>query len=160
MLAALLVTVAVAAWFHRASVAMTIDRRIAVTLGLHPERAHVVLVGLVTLAIVSSYQAVGSLLVVALLIAPAVAARPWAHRIPALMALASVFGAIAVAGGLLCSWHAGTAAGASVAACAVALAAVSGVVRATALRLVSRGSAAAARAAAAVVDAPVLERSS
>lgn len=68
---ALVATLAIAAGFHRAFVASAFDPRIARTLGLHPQLAQVMLVGLVTLAVVASYQAVGSLLVIALLLAPA-----------------------------------------------------------------------------------------
>ena len=127
---ALAVTLVVAAAFHRSFVAAAFDRRIAATLGLRPGLSHVVLVGLVTLAVVSAYQAVGTLLVVGLLLAPAVAARSWAPRIPATMALAALLGALAVASGLILSWHAGTAAGASIAGAAVLIAALSGILRA------------------------------
>lgn len=121
---ALLVVVAL----HRSFVAAAFDPRIATTLGLRPQLAQVALVGLVTLAVVASYQAVGSLLVVGLLLAPAVAAGPWTRRIPLRMAVAAAFGILAVLLGLLCSWYAGTAAGASIAAAAIALAAASGLV--------------------------------
>ncbi|MBF4992736.1 metal ABC transporter permease [Arthrobacter gandavensis] len=133
--AALTVTVAVAAGFHRAFVAAAFDPRIALTLGLRPQLAHVALTGLVTLAVVASFQAVGTLLMVGLLLAPAAAARPWTARIPATMALAGVLGSTMTAAGLLISWHAGTAAGASIAASAIALAALSGLVRATVNRV-------------------------
>lgn len=129
LLVALAVTAVVAAAFHRAFVAAAFDPRIAQTLGLRPRLAHLALVGLVTLAVVASYQAVGSLLVVGLLLAPAVAARAWTRRIPTTMAAASVFGVAAVLIGLLASWHAGTAAGASIAGAAIALAALSSLVR-------------------------------
>ena len=119
------VTVLVAFTLHRSFVAVAFDARIAQTLGLHPRFAQLALVGLVTLAVVASYQAVGSLLVVGLLLAPAVAAAPWTRRIPARMALAVGFGVVAVAAGLTGSWFLGTAAGASIAAAAIALAAVS-----------------------------------
>ncbi|KZX19701.1 zinc ABC transporter permease AztB [Rathayibacter tanaceti] len=130
LLAAALATVlVVVAVFHRAFVALAFDERVATTLGLHPRRAHVVLVGLVTLAVVASYQAVGSLLVVGLLLAPAAAAGHWARSIPSTMALAAGVGAVAVLLGLLVSWHASTAAGASIAAASVALVVVSSGVR-------------------------------
>ncbi|RWZ50964.1 metal ABC transporter permease [Labedella phragmitis] len=122
--------VLVAVLAHRSLVAAAFDPRVAETLGLRPRLAHVVLVGLVTLAVVASYQAVGSLLVVGLLLAPAVAAGQWSHRIPIIMLLAALFGAGAVFAGLLLSWHAGTAAGASIAAVAIALAASSWSLRA------------------------------
>lgn len=123
---AVVVTIAVAATLHRSFVAAAFDPRIATTLGLRPQLAQVALVGLVTIAVVSSYQAVGTLLVVGLLLGPAVAAGPWARSIPARMVLASAVGALAVVIGLLCSWHLGTAAGASVACAALLMAAASG----------------------------------
>jgi len=127
---ALVVTVAVAAVFHRSFVASAFDPRIARTLGLRPRLAQVALVGLVTLAVVASYQAVGSLLVIGLLLAPVVAAQRWTRRITSTMALAALVGVAAVTLGLLASWHAGTAAGASIACAAIGLAAASALLRA------------------------------
>lgn len=98
-------------------------------LGLRPRLAQSLLVALVTLAVVVSYQAVGSLLVVGLLLAPAVAASQWTHRIPTTMALAAVLGAAAVLVGLLVSWFGATAAGSSIAMTAIGLAAGSWVLR-------------------------------
>lgn len=119
----------VAALFHRSFVALSVDARIASVLGLRPQIAQAALVGLVTLAVVASYQAVGSMLVVGLLLAPAVAAGHWTTRIPTRMALAAVFGVAAVLLGLLASWYAATAAGASVAASAILLACLSWAMR-------------------------------
>ncbi|MFK0040510.1 zinc ABC transporter permease AztB [Paenarthrobacter sp. NPDC090517] len=127
LLLAAFATVALAVILHRNFVAAAFDTRIAQTLGLRPQVAQLALVGLVTLAVVSSYQAVGSLLVVGLLLAPAVAASPWTRSIPARMGLAAFFGVGAVALGLLCSWYAGTAAGASIAMAAITLAAFSAI---------------------------------
>jgi zinc/manganese transport system permease protein/manganese/iron transport system permease protein len=132
--AATVVGVALAAAFHRPLVALALDPRLAAVLGLGPRSAQAVLVGLVTLAVVASYQAVGSLLVVGLLLAPAVAAGPWTTRLPTRMVLASVVGVLAVVVGLLVSWHAATAAGASIAATAVAFAGLSGAARALVTR--------------------------
>ena len=128
----------VAALCHRSLVALALDARIAAVLGLRPRLAQAALVGLVTLAIVASYQAVGSMLVVGLLLAPAVAAGHWTSRIPSRMVLASLLGVLAVAIGLLASWYAATAAGASVAAAAILLAVVSGALRGALPRLRSR----------------------
>lgn len=126
---ALVVTLAIAVGFHRAFVASAFDPRIARTLGLRPQLAQVMLVGLVTLAVVASYQAVGSLLVIALLLAPAVAAGQWTTRIPTTMACAAGIGAVAVFIGLTASWYAGTAAGASIACAAILTAVTSGLLR-------------------------------
>ncbi|SDO94112.1 manganese/iron transport system permease protein [Microbacterium sp. ru370.1] len=127
---AAMIGVTAAALSHRALVAAAIDERVSRVLGLRPRLAQTVLVGLVTLAVVASYQAVGSLLVVGLLVAPAVAARQWTVRIPSTMMLAAVVGAAAVAVGLLVSWHAATAAGATIAATAIAGAGLSWALRA------------------------------
>ncbi|GAA3332631.1 metal ABC transporter permease [Curtobacterium albidum] len=106
--------------FHRAFTAAAFDQRTATTLGLRPRLAEVVLVALVTLAVVASYRAVGTLLVVGLLLAPAAAARAWTRHVASTMVLAAVLGSAAVTVGLLVSWHVGTAAGATIAFAAVA----------------------------------------
>ena len=126
---ALAATLAIAALFHRPFVALAFDPRVAATMRLRPRLAGLALIALVTLAVVASYGAVGSLLVVGLLLAPSVAAGRWATRIPAIMLLAAGFGAASVIGGLLASWHLATAAGASIAAVAIGLAAVSTLIR-------------------------------
>ena len=126
---ALAATLAIAALFHRPFVALAFDKRVAATMRLRPRLAQLALVGLVTLAVVASYGAVGSLLVVGLLLAPSVAAGRWATRIPGIMLLAACFGSVSVVGGLLASWHFATAAGASVAAVAIGLAGVSTLIR-------------------------------
>lgn len=123
--AAAAIGVVIAVVAHRPLVALAIDPRVAETLGLRPRIAHGVLVGMVTLAVVASYQAVGSLLVVALLLAPAVAAERWTTRIPTRMLLAAAIGIVAVVVGLFVSWHAATAGGATVAAVAVVVAGLS-----------------------------------
>ena len=74
---------------------------------------------LVAAAVVVGVQTLGSLLVVAVLVAPAASARLVTHRLGP-MAVASA--AIAVAGGLAglyLSYYAGTAGGASIALCLV-----------------------------------------
>lgn len=106
---------------HRAFVALAFDPRKARTLGLHPRLAHTAMLGLITLAIVASFHVVGTLLVFGLLIAPPAAMALWARRIPVIMLGAAVLGSTATFAGLLASWHLGTAAGATIAAIAVAL---------------------------------------
>ncbi|RBM14092.1 ABC transporter permease [Prauserella sp. PE36] len=119
--AALAVAAVVSALGYRAFVALTFDARRAHTLGLYPRLAHAALLGLLTLAIVASFHVVGTLLVFGLLIAPPAAAMLWASRIPLIMLGAAVLGCVATGAGLLVSWHWGTAAGATIAAVAVAL---------------------------------------
>jgi zinc/manganese transport system permease protein len=129
LVGALVLTVVIAAAFHRSFVALAFDRRIAQVMGLRPRLAQILLVGLVTLAVVASYQAVGALLVIGLLLAPAVAASPWTTSIPATMGLAALIGAASIYLGLLASWHHGTSAGASIALAAIGCAAVSNLAR-------------------------------
>ncbi|MEU9558947.1 zinc ABC transporter permease AztB [Streptomyces fumanus] len=119
--AALLLALAVSVCGHRAFLALAFDERKARTLGLRPRLAHAVLLGLLALAIVASFHIVGTLLVLGLLIAPPAAALPWARSVSGVMVLAAVLGAAATFGGLLLSWHASTAAGATVSALAVGL---------------------------------------
>ena len=123
------VTLVVAALGHRSFVAVAVDPRQALLLGLRPRLAHLLLVGLITLAVVAAYQAVGSLLVVGMLLGPAVASGRWATRISHTMMLAAAIGAASVAVGLLVSWYAGTAAGATIAFVAIASAAISAALR-------------------------------
>ncbi|UGT54310.1 zinc ABC transporter permease AztB [Nocardia asteroides] len=119
LVVALAIALVVTVLGHRAFVASTFDPRKAHTLGLRPKAAQVALVGLVTLAIVASFHVVGTLLVFGLLIAPPAAAVYWSDRIPLVMLIAAVIGGLSTAVGLLISWHAGTAAGATIAAVAV-----------------------------------------
>ncbi|WBP93935.1 zinc ABC transporter permease AztB [Mycolicibacterium neoaurum] len=106
---------------HRAFVAVTFDPRKAATLGLRPNLAIPVLTVLMAVAMVASFHVVGTLLVLGLLVAPPAAALLWARSIPRIMALAAVLGTVAVYLGLLISWHAGTAGGATIAGVAVLL---------------------------------------
>ncbi|WP_184965164.1 zinc ABC transporter permease AztB [Nonomuraea endophytica] len=106
---------------HRLFVALAFDARKAHTLGMRPRLAHVLLLALVTVAIVASFHIVGTLLVFGLLVAPPAAAALWANRIAMIMLGAAVLGVVSTAAGLVVSWHAGTAAGATIAAVAVAL---------------------------------------
>jgi len=127
-------TAVVATVLHRPLTALAFDERVASTLGMRPRLARVGLAALVIVAVVASYQAVGTLLVVALLVAPPAAAALWARSIATTMVGAAAIGAIAVVAGLLASWHLATAAGASIAIAAVALFALSAILHAVAAR--------------------------
>ncbi|MGW6424918.1 zinc ABC transporter permease AztB [Nocardia sp. NPDC055053] len=119
LVVALVIALVIAVLGHRAFVASTFNARKAHTLGLRPKAAQVALIGLVTLAIVASFHVVGTLLVFGLLIAPPAAAMYWSDRIPVVMVVAALIGGVSTAVGLLISWHAHTAAGATIAAVAV-----------------------------------------
>jgi ABC-type Mn2+/Zn2+ transport system permease subunit len=119
--AALAVAAVVSLLGHRAFLALAFDPRKARTLGLAPGLAHGVLLALVTLAIVASFRVVGTLLVFGLLIAPPAAALLWARRVTTIVLGAALVGCASTVLGLVVSWHAGTAAGATIAAVAVSL---------------------------------------
>lgn len=67
--------------------------------------AHGAFMGLIVLALVCAFQAVGALMAVGLLVLPAAAARFWTPRLDAMIAIAAGFGALAVTAGLLASYH-------------------------------------------------------
>lgn len=100
---------------HHRLLVVGFDRLTAPRLGVRPLAIDVALLTALSLAVLVAVQGLGNLLVVAVLIAPASAARLLTRRIGPMM-LASV--AIAVAAGvagMYLSFHARTAAGASVA---------------------------------------------
>ena len=123
-------TIGVLALAHRPLTALSFDPRIAHTLGLRPRTADAVLLGSLAVAIVASYQSVGTLLVVGLMVAPPAAAAAWARSVATMMLLATAIAGISVLVGLLVSWHASWAAGAAIALTAIAAFAVSAGLRA------------------------------
>jgi ABC-type Mn2+/Zn2+ transport system permease subunit len=104
---------------YRPFLVLSFNESKAEVLGLHPRIAHLGMLILLTLAIVTSFRAVGTLLVFGLLIAPPATAALLGRSVPATMLIAASLGAASVAGGLLLSWHLGTAAGATIAGVAV-----------------------------------------
>ena len=107
--------------FYRAFLVLSFNEEKAEMLGLRPRLAHLVMLSLLTLAIVTSFRTVGTLLVFALIVAPPATASLVVRRVPTMMATAVVFGFLAVVSGLLISWHADTAAGATMAGASVAI---------------------------------------
>jgi zinc/manganese transport system permease protein len=107
--------------FYRPLLALCFNEQKAATLGLRPRLAHLVMMGLITLAVVSSFQAVGALLVFGLLIAPPATAVLIARRVPTVMVVAAALGMVEVAAGLLLSYYLDTAAGATMSGLAVAV---------------------------------------
>ena len=105
--------------FYRAFLVSTFDERQASMLGLRPRLAHIGLLVLIAVAIVSSFSTVGNLLVFAFLVAPPATATLFASRVPSVMLGAAGIGTVAGVVGLLVSYHSDTAAGATMAMCAV-----------------------------------------
>jgi manganese/iron transport system permease protein len=80
---------------------------------------------LVEVTLVTSIPAVGTVLAVALIVAPAAAARLWTERLGATMAVAAALGIVSGVGGLAVSQHWRVAAGATIALVAAGVFAVS-----------------------------------
>jgi len=118
---ALIVTLVGVVVGHRAFLALACGRDKAAALGLRPGLTHAAMLALLALAVVSSFRAVGTLLVFGLLVAPPAAASLIARRLPTIMATAVAIGWLSVVVGLTISYHAETAASASVAGAAVAI---------------------------------------
>lgn len=114
-----LVSVAVAAGGYRAFLALSFNRDAAQLMGLRPGLTHVALMVLVTATVVASFRTVGTLLVFALITAPAAAALQLVHRVAWAMVLAVLLAEASVVTGLLVSWYHRLAAGAAMAVCAV-----------------------------------------
>lgn len=106
---------------YRPFLALSFNTSKAHTLGMRPRFAQAAMLTLLGLAIVASFQAIGTLLVFALLVGPPATASLLVKRVVAIMATSMLFGALAVAAGLVISFHYGTAGGATVAGCSVSM---------------------------------------
>ncbi len=106
---------------YRPFLALSFNPDKAASLGMRPRLASAVLLGLLAVAIVASFRAVGSLLVFGLLVAPPATAALLVRRVPAIMALGTSLGVLAVYAGLVVSYHLDTAASATMAGVAVGL---------------------------------------
>ena len=119
--AALVVLLAVALpLLHGRLLATGFDRASARALGLSPAFVDAALLVLLGAAIVVAVQGLGNLLVVAIFVGPAAAARNLVDRIVPMIAIAAAIAVLAGVAGLYLSYYAGTAGGASVALAIVA----------------------------------------
>jgi len=105
---------------YRPFLSLSFNREKAKALGQRPGLAHAAMLGLLALSIVSSFRAVGTLLVFGLLVAPPATATLVVRRLPAIMAMGVTLGCLSVVVGLTVSYHNDTAAAATVAGVAVA----------------------------------------
>lgn len=105
---------------HWRLLAAGFDRDGARALGIAPLATDALLLTLLALAVLVAVQGLGNLLVVAVLVAPAAAARLLTRRLVPMMALAVAGGAAAGIGGLYLSYYVRVAAGASIAGLLVA----------------------------------------
>ena len=104
---------------HARLLVVGFDRSSARAFGARPRTADLVLLGLVGAFTVVGVQALGSLLILALLVGPAATARLLTDRLVPMMGAATALAVLAGTAGLYVSHHADTAGGASIAAAVV-----------------------------------------
>lgn len=93
---------------------LSFDRAQARVSGFSAELYEWLMLGMVALTVVVSFQTVGTLLVFGMLIAPPATAALVVRRIGAMMVVAALLGALSVVAGLLLSYHYDLAAGGSI----------------------------------------------
>ncbi len=112
---------ALLAWRWSALLTTTLNEDLAVASGLNPRRERLVLTLALALVVAVAIKVVGALLIVAMLIIPAAAARGPSRTPEAMAALAAAVGILAVLGGLWASLQFDTPAGPSIVAAAAVL---------------------------------------
>jgi ABC-type Mn2+/Zn2+ transport system permease subunit len=115
---ALVVLIALGA-LHWRLLAVAFDRTTSAALGAPPTLADVAVLAVLATAALVTVQGLGTLLAVAMLVGPAATARTFTRRLPAMMLASTLLGASAGVAGIYISFHAGLAAGASIAGCIV-----------------------------------------
>jgi zinc transport system permease protein len=113
------------AWRWQALLTATLNEDLAHAAGLRPDRERMVLVLALAVVVAVSLKVVGALLIAALLIIPAAAARGLARNPEAMAVMASVIGAVSALGGLTLSLWQDTPAGPSIIVVAACLFAAS-----------------------------------
>jgi manganese/zinc/iron transport system permease protein len=83
---------------------LAFDKNFAMAIGLPVKAIELILTSLIVLAVVIGIQAVGVVLMAAILITPAAAARFWTDKIKVLLLLSSVFGALSGVAGAYISY--------------------------------------------------------
>ena len=100
---------------YRPLLALSFNEHKAYLLGMRPKMAHAALLVLIATAVIGSFQAVGTLLVFALLVGPPATASLLARTVPRMMLGAAALSVVSVWLGLVLSYHLGTAASATMA---------------------------------------------
>lgn len=100
---------------YRPLLALSLNKEKAELLGMRPGFTHAALLALIALAVIGSYQSVGTLLVFGLLVGPPAVASLLSRSVVQMMVVAAVVGVISVWLGLTISYHFGTAASATMA---------------------------------------------
>ncbi|WP_216379740.1 anchored repeat-type ABC transporter permease subunit [Arcanobacterium phocae] len=96
--------IAILAFYHRKLVAVSVDRDYATSLGISTLVADLVVYLSVAAAVVISVQTIGNILVLALLITPAAAARMLTDRVATMMIISPAIGSLGAFLGIWASW--------------------------------------------------------
>lgn len=110
-----LVTIVAAVALYRPLLALAFNAAKADLLGMRPKRAHAALLVLIAVAVIGSFQAVGTLLVFGLLVGPPATAALLSRTVPMMMVLAALIAVFSVWLGLVLSYHLDTAGSATMA---------------------------------------------
>jgi manganese/zinc/iron transport system permease protein len=102
----LLINLGIIAVFYKEITLATFDIELAAALGFAPALIHYGLMAMVSMTAVAAFDAVGSILVIALMIAPPAAAYLLTDRLPRMIGLSMLLGAIsAISGYWLARWY-------------------------------------------------------
>ncbi|SNS76827.1 manganese/zinc/iron transport system permease protein [Ekhidna lutea] len=93
-------------FFYKEFKLISFDQQFAKVIGLPIRRLEMVLTSITVLAVVTGIQAVGVVLMAAMLITPAAAARFWTDRLSRMILMASIFGAFSGISGAFISYSA------------------------------------------------------
>ena len=93
--AAFLVTLLLIVLFYKEWKITAFDTALAASLGIPAALMHYLYMTLTSVTAVAAFDAVGAILVVAMLITPAASAYLWTDRLPSMLALSSAFGVLA-----------------------------------------------------------------
>jgi ABC-type Mn2+/Zn2+ transport system permease subunit len=116
-----LLTVAIIAFIaRRPFLLLCVDDGLAKTSGFSIQLFHNLMLTIVAITVIASFQTVGTLLVLGMLIAPAATGALFARRVSTMIFIASGVGSASTYFGLLISYHFDLAAGASIVLFAVA----------------------------------------
>ena len=115
------IAVAASVLFYRNFLVLSFNEQKASLYGLHPRATHVLLLALIVVSIVGSFQTVGTLLVFGLLVGPPATAALLVRRVPAMMVAAALIGIFSVVTGLIISYHANTSGSATMAVVPIVL---------------------------------------
>jgi ABC-type Mn2+/Zn2+ transport system permease subunit len=123
--AALMIVGAIAFVSRRPFLLLSVDDGLARTSGFSARLFHNIMLTMVAITVIASFQTVGTLLVLGMLIAPAATGSLFARRIESMMLIAALVGSLSTYIGLLISYHYDLAAGASIVLTAVVIFAIS-----------------------------------